>query len=92
MRAIKVARRLIENDPLSPAAKVLAELVTALESDTPFSIKELYTLEEPDFTLALKILRDWRLDRYYLGKARMFDVALQAKELQDQAQAPRADD
>ena len=85
MRAIKVARRLIETDPLSPSAKVISALVTALETESAFSIKDLYTLDETEFTLALKILRDWRLDRYYLGKAKMFDVALQARELQDKA-------
>lgn len=86
MRAIKLARHLIETDPLSPSAQVISALVTALEAESPFSIKDLYTLDETEFTLALKILQDWRLDRYYLGKAKMFDVALQARELRDKSQ------
>ena len=34
------------------------------------------------FGLALSILKEWRLDRYYAGKARLFDAALRAAELQ----------
>jgi hypothetical protein len=85
MQTIKIARHIIEKDPYSPEAKVLTALVAALESDSAFSIKDLYTLDEHHFAIALKILRDWRIDRYYLGKAKMFDVALQAIELQENA-------
>ena len=81
MRTFKKVRRLIETEPLSPQARVLATLVTALESDVAFSVKDLYTLDEKHFDLALDLLSDWRLDRYYLGKAKVFDVALQAQDL-----------
>lgn len=84
MRTIKEARILIQSDPLSPEAHVLANLVTALESEHNFSIKDLYTLNEKHFDMALQILSDWRLDRYYMGKAKIFDVALQAQEIQKQ--------
>jgi len=82
MRTFKKVRRLIENDPLSPQARVLATLVTALESDVTFAVKDLYTLDEKHFDLAIDLLSDWRLDRYYLGKAKVFDVALQAQAVQ----------
>lgn len=82
MRTIKKVRRLIETDPVSPAALVLARLVTALESDALFDIKDLYLLDEKHFNMAIDLMGDWRLDRYYLGKARVFDIALQAQDLQ----------
>lgn len=85
MRTIKEARRLIERDPLSLESHVLSALVTALESESSFSIKDLYTLDEKHFNIALEILSDWRLDRFYLGKAKIFDVALQAREIQTEA-------
>lgn len=85
MRTIKEARRLIERDPLSAEARVLAALVTALESESSFSVKDLYTLDEKHFEMALEILSDWRLDRFYLGKAKIFDVALQAQKIQAEA-------
>lgn len=82
MRAFKKIRRLIETDPLSQEARVLAALVTALEGDTAFSVKDLYTLDEKYFDMAIELLSDWRLDRYYLGKAKVFDLALQAQDVQ----------
>jgi hypothetical protein len=82
MRTIKKIRRLIEKEPLSAEARVLAALVTALESESPFSIKDLYTLDIEHFEMALQMLNEWRLDQYYFGKARIFDVALQAQEIQ----------
>ena len=82
MRAFKKIRRLIETDPLSDEARVLAALVTALEGDTAFSVKDLYTLDEKHFDMAIELLSDWRLDRYYLGKAKVFDMALQAQDVQ----------
>lgn len=85
MRTIKQARRLIENDPLSTEARVLSALVTALESENHFSVKDLYSLDEKHFEIALEILSDWRLDRFYLGKTKIFDVALQAREIQTKA-------
>lgn len=82
MRTIKKIRRLIEQEPLSSEARVLAALVTALESENSFTVKDLYTLNNNHFEMALQMLSEWRLDRYYFGKARVFDVALQAQELQ----------
>ena len=43
-----------------------------------FSIKDLYLLNTSDFQLAMEVLQEWRLDRYYMGKAKVFDAALQA--------------
>lgn len=85
MRTIKKIRRLIEQEPLSAEARVLVALVTALESESPFSIKDLYTLNEEHFEMALQMLSEWRLDQYYFGKARIFDIALQAQKIQAQA-------
>ena len=90
MRTLKNIRRLIEREPLSPEAKVLAALVTALESENNFSVKDLYTLDEVHFDLALQLLSDWRLDRYYTGKAKVFDLAWQAQDLQAQVQVQAA--
>lgn len=82
MRTFKKVRRLIEKDPHTEAARVLAALVTSLEGDTTFELKALYTLDEKHFDMALALMSDWRLDRYYLGKAKVFDIALQARDVQ----------
>lgn len=85
MRTIKKIRQLIEQEPLSAEARVLATLVMALESESPFSVKDLYTLNEEHFAMALQMLSEWRLDQYYFGKARVFDIALQAQDIQAKA-------
>ncbi len=81
MRAIKEARKFIERDPANESAQILSRLVLALESEADFPISDIYRLDFDRFTLALKILEDWRLDRYYAGKARLFDISLQTAGL-----------
>ena len=75
MRAIKEARHLIEQSPSDESAQILARLVLALETEINFALSDIYTLNRTHFELALRILQEWRLDRYYAGKARLFDTA-----------------
>jgi hypothetical protein len=85
MRAIKTARKLIEANPANPASKTLARLVLSLANEEPFKLADLYTLNEEHFELAIDILSEWRLDRYYMGKAKLFDVSWQVEQLPAQA-------
>jgi hypothetical protein len=92
MRAVKKARLFIANKPESDSAKLLARLVLALESETEFSVADLYRLDYDSFKLALHLLDEWRLDRYYAGKGRLFDLSVQLGSLQSAAQAePKKD-
>ena len=77
MIALKKARKLIENQSQSEAARTLSALVVALESDTPFPVGDIYRLDYEAFELALDVLKEWRLDRYYTSKVRMLDLAVQ---------------
>ena len=77
MNAIKRARRFIERNPNARPAVVLSQLVLALESDRSFELAALYELDLEMFDLAIDILKEWRLDRYYAGKAKLFDLSLQ---------------
>lgn len=81
MNSIKKARKLIAKDPTTPEAAVLARLVRALESDEKFELADLYQLDYDTFDLAIDILKEWRLDRYYMGKAKLHDLAVQVNEL-----------
>ena len=81
MHALKEARHLIEKDPLDESAKILSGLVLALEKEVDFAISDIYQLNREHFDLALKILKEWRLDRYYAGKARLFDTAVHVVEI-----------
>lgn len=82
MNAIKKARKHIENDPTSDSANTLARLVRALESEEQFDLVELYKLDYERFDIAIEILREWRLDRYYMGKAKLHDLSIQIAGLQ----------
>lgn len=86
MNAIKSARKFIAANPEDPSAQILARLVLALESEHGFELVELYKLDFDRFDLAIDILKEWRLDRYYAGKSKLFDLSLQLSELQQQQQ------
>lgn len=95
MRALKKARKLIENKSGKPAADVMSRLVLALESEVPFLLSDLYSLDYDDFNLAMEVMAEWRLDRYYTSKAVLLDLSMQvnlqnAQTDADAAKAPVA--
>jgi hypothetical protein len=81
MRAIKKIKHIIEKNPQDKSAQIFSRLITSLAEEADFSLKELYELNSNEFQLALEVLEEWRLDRFYMGKAKVFDVAQQALEL-----------
>lgn len=81
MNAIKEARRYIARQPQDESARILASLVLALETNHSFELVTLYKLDYKAFDLAIEVLREWRLDRYYAGKAKLFDLSMQVNEL-----------
>jgi len=81
MQAIKKARKLIEKDISKPFAKVLTQLILSLESEEDFQIKQLYDLSPSEFDLAIDILKEWRIDRHYMGKSKTFAAAFYGSAL-----------
>ena len=81
MNEIKKARRLIEANPHTEAAKTLASLVRALESEEKFDLTSIYKLNYDNFNLAINIMKEWRIDRYYSGKAKLHDLSMQVAAL-----------
>jgi hypothetical protein len=82
MLAIKKARKFIQSNPSDQAAQIISSLVLALESEGDISVAQLYKLDYQNFQLALEILSEWRLDRYYASKLRLLDASAHANELQ----------
>ena len=78
MRAVKKIKHIIEKNPQDQASQVFSKLITSLAEEVDFSLKDLYFLDANEFQLAMEVLQEWRLDRYYMGKAKLFDVAQQA--------------
>lgn len=80
MQAIKRIRKLVEGKPRSGAARTLSSLVVSLESSTPFDLADLYALDHETFELAIELMREWRLDRYYSAKFRLLDASVFAAD------------
>ena len=80
MQALKKARKLIETKPQKATAQVFSKLILALESESLFNLAALYQLDFDDFSLAMDIMKDWRLDRYYTTKAVLLDLSMQLEQ------------
>lgn len=90
MHAIKKVRLFIQAQPASAAAKTLAQLTASLADERPFELSRLYALDLDTFDLAIELLRDWRLDRYYAARLKLLDTIV-VQELPELADAPAAD-
>jgi len=76
MHAIKGVRKYLQSHPDTADALVLRRLTAALAEEREFKLAELYGLEREAFELAMDLLADWRLDRYYAARIKLFDVVL----------------
>ncbi|MBX9936453.1 MAG: hypothetical protein K2Y10_07645 [Burkholderiaceae bacterium] len=82
MIAIKKAQKIIQREIDSVAASIFSELVLSLEKDTHFNLHRLYELDYKNFEVAVEIIKEWRLDRYYASKVKILASALYVEELQ----------
>lgn len=80
VNAIKEAQRFIAKNPETETSRTLAQLVLTLESKEPYPLEKLYALNLDRFDLALNILKEWRLGRYFAGKSKLYDLSLQIQE------------
>jgi hypothetical protein len=75
MKAIKKVRGYLIKHPHGETSRVLRALVEALGDERDFVLADMYRLEYEGFSLALALLREWRLDRHYAARLALFDVA-----------------
>lgn len=80
MSAIREARKIIANDPGSRDARIISYLIIALEMGHEFLLSELYKLDYDTFKLALRVMDEWRNDRFFRSKVKLYDFAWQIKE------------
>jgi hypothetical protein len=73
LHAIKQIRDYIQTHPASENGRALAQLVRALAEDRQIPVPDLYRLTYEEFELAIELLKDWRLDRYYAAEIKLFD-------------------
>lgn len=84
MIAIKKAQKIIQREIDSTAASIFSELVLSLEKNTPFALHRLYELDYKNFEIAVEVIKEWRLDRYYASKVKLLASALYIEEQQNQ--------
>jgi hypothetical protein len=87
MHAIKGVRKYLLKNPGTADAAVLRRLTAALGEEREFQLTELYGLEREAFDLAMELMADWRLDRFYASRVKLFDAVLGTEP---QASAPEA--
>jgi len=80
MTAIKKIRKYLAANPTEASSRILVRFVLALETEENFLLSDLYRLDYDVFKLALELLDEWRLDRYYTAKGQLLDVALHLLE------------
>lgn len=59
----QVAKYMLDNEG-AQSARILGELLAALDSGSAFRVSELYELPFDAFELALDLLKHWRLKHY----------------------------
>lgn len=90
MNAIKTAQRMIAAEPDREASIVLSRLVLALETGGNFDLSALYGMDFEPFELAVEVIKEWRLDRYYASKGKLVDLSWQVREMQESAPKEQA--
>lgn len=78
MKAIQDIRRYLSDHADAPSARLLARLPAALSKEESLPLADLYSLDWESFELAIELLRDWRIDRYYADWADMNPPAAMA--------------
>jgi hypothetical protein len=75
VKAIQDIRSYLCTHRDTPAAAVLARLPDQLCREESLALSDLYKLDWDEFELAIELLRDWRIDRYYAHQTDLFPQA-----------------
>lgn len=76
------------NNGASPAtSRELSRLVRALREEREYPLSSLYQIDYQAFELAIDVLRDWRVDRYYAKETRLLDGIAKPDEAKADAAA-----
>lgn len=74
MKAIQDIRRYLNDHADTPSAELLSRLPVTLSREGTLALSDLYDLDWESFELAIELLRDWRIDRYYAGQLDLVSV------------------
>lgn len=92
MKAIEDIRRYLNDHAGTPDAEILARLPATLQKEETLSLSHLYLLDWDSFELAIELMRDWRIDRYYAESIDYSDDHARAKASEDVRREDVTDD
>ena len=75
MDALHEAIKKIHARPEDPSSCTLCELIKSLDSGERFDLNKLYQLNYSDFSLAMNVLKQWRLDSYCYERGALMKAA-----------------
>jgi hypothetical protein len=79
VKAIHDIRRYLSDHSDSPSAQVLSRLPATLSREETLQLSDLYSLDWETFELAIELLQDWRIDRYYAEQTNLLSVPVNAE-------------
>jgi hypothetical protein len=80
MFAIQKLEEYLRTSATPLAARELTRLIEALKSEKEFPLASLYQIDFQAFELAVEVLRDWRIDRYYAAETPILDRLTRPEE------------
>lgn len=87
MDAVARIEQYLSRNPTEPSSQVLAQLTLALDRDEDFALSKLYGMNWEAFELALALLAEWRIDRYFARDAGLLDRVKRALPAPPEPQA-----
>jgi len=75
MDALHEAIKKIQAQPEDPTSSTLSELIRSLDSGEHFDLSKLYQLNYSDFSLAMNVLKQWRLDSFRYERGAVMKAA-----------------
>jgi hypothetical protein len=75
MDALHEAIKKIHAQPEDPTSSTLSDLIKSLDSGEHFDLNKLYQLNYSDFSLAMNMLKQWRLDSYRYERGTLMKAA-----------------
>jgi negative regulator of replication initiation len=78
MFAIQKLEEYLRTSATPAASRELSRLLDALREEKEFPLSSLYEIDYEAFELAVEVLRDWRIDRYYAKDTQILDRAVQS--------------
>jgi hypothetical protein len=75
MDALHEAIKKIHSRPEDASSSTLCELIRSLDSGERFDLNRLYQLNYSDFSLAMNMMKQWRLDSYCYERGTLMKAA-----------------